>query len=342
MLECPKAIVQHLDALMQNGITDSYSLALYYEGNMYEAHKGSVRSSTGAAIAVQPNTPFNIGSVTKIITASLVVKLAENGQLSLDDKVLAFIPAYRYPHTIRQLMLHTAGFAPPEGLSWPVPEQLEPFKSKIYNHPVTTAADQRAEYYTQGYTVLMEIAEEASGMSLEQLGLKYLFQPLGMTDSTFEISGWTPGTYTLPYDGMNAGPVKELEGLAVTGDSGLYSTASDLLRFAVMLVSGGQYGEKQVFSPAAARLMNSEVTQGRFNKTPTMWVKGEQDLYGCFGDLLSPSAMGHPGFSGCMLVLDPSISFAGVLVTASQKLHADWSNYRRLWNVAMSSLSEHK
>ncbi|BBH22314.1 hypothetical protein Back11_36590 [Paenibacillus baekrokdamisoli] len=339
-MQCPNAIVQYLDNLIQEKVTDCYSLALYCNGNTYETHKGNVLTSNGSGILVQPQTPFNVGSVTKVITASLAVKLAEKGLISLDDPVSNYVSAYRYPHTIQQLMLHTAGYAPPESLDWPTPEQMGPFRRRIYDHPVSEVADRSAGYYTQGYTILMDIVEKAGGMSLESLGRRYLFEPLEMSNTTFETQSWEPGTYILPYDSGNNGPVKELEGLAVTGDSGLYATASDILRFGLMLLEDGQFGGRQVFSEAAAKLLKREVTNNRFNKTPALWIKGERDSYGCFGDFLSTSAMGHPGFSGCMLVIDPAFKFVGVLVTNSQKLHADWSNYRKLWNVAISCLTE--
>lgn len=341
MIHCPNEIVRYLDQLIHEKVTNCYSLALSSNGNTYESYSGSVLTSDGSEIVVQKDTSFNVGSVTKVITASIAVKLVEKGIISLDDPVTKYIPTYRYPHTILQLMLHTAGYESPlNGPPWPTPEKIESYKKQIYNHPITEVADRNAGYYTQGYTILMDIMEKASGMSLDSLGRRYLFEPLRMIDTTFQTSGSAPGTSTLPYDGGNNGPVKELEGLATTGDSGLYSTASDLLRFGVMLLEDGRFEGKQVFSKAAAKLMKREVTNNRFNKTPALWVKGLHDNYGCFGDLLSTAAMGHPGFSGCMLVLDPDIQFVGVLVTNSQKLHADVSNYRKLWNVTVSCLSD--
>ncbi|MFC5404143.1 serine hydrolase domain-containing protein [Cohnella soli] len=335
-MSCPYAVVEYVERLMQEKVTPCYSLAVAYRGKTYEAYGGTVLTSDGTKVVAGPDVPFNVGSVTKIITSSLAVKLAEKGLISLDDPVSKYVPAYRYPHTILQLMLHTAGFAPPESLQWPANEQLDSYKQRIYDHPVSEVADRSAVYYTQGYTILMDILEIASGSSLGDLGSRYIFEPMEMSNTTIETSGWMPGTYTLPYDNGNNGPVNELEGLAVTGDSGLYSTAADLLRFGRMLLADGRYEGKQLFSEAAAKLLKREVTNHRFNKTPAMWVKGERDLYGCFGDFMTPSAMGHPGFSGCMLAIDPGFDFVGAFVTNSQKIHADWSYYRKLWNVAIS------
>ncbi|MFD2328133.1 serine hydrolase domain-containing protein [Cohnella sp. GCM10020058] len=336
---CPEPIQAYLDRLLEENIASGYALAFSWQGQGYETAGGAVLTSSDGLIHIQPNTPFNVGSVTKIVTAALAVKLAERGRLSLADPVAKHVPAYRYDHSILQLMLHTAGFLPPEGLDWPKPEGMAAFRERIYAHQAAEEADRIATYYTQGYVVLMDVLEAASGMRLAQLARWELFEPLGMNDSAFDTQAWTPGTYTLPYDADNGGPLTALEGLAVTGDSGLYSTAPDLLRFGRMLLDGGRHEGRQVFSGAAAGLLMREVTNGRFYKTPAMWMRGPADGYGCFGDLLSPAAVGHTAFSGCMLVADPGTGFAGALVTNSQKLHADWSNYRKLWNVALAHLT---
>lgn len=340
MQHCPDAIVQCLDRFMSKGITDCYAFACSYENRSYGVSRGKVRTSDGTEMTIKLDTPFNVGSVTKVVTAALAVKLAEKGILTLDDSVKSYVSEYRYSHTIRHLLLHTAGYGTLDSLPWPAEEHMDAFRQHIYANPVSEAADLSAVYYTQGYTILMDVLESAAGERLESLARTYLFEPLHMVNTTFDTSKWTRGACTLPYDSDNKGPVAELEQLAVTGDSGLYSTAPDMLAFANMLLAEGRFEGKQLFSKAAAKLLLTEMTGGRFNKTPALWVKGERDLYGCFGDLLSASAAGHPGFSGCMLVLDPVSRFAGVLVTNSQKLHADWSNYRKLWNAALGSMNE--
>ncbi len=84
------------------------------------------------------------------------------------------------------------------------------------------------------------------------------------------------------------------------------------------------------------RWLLAEASAGRFNKTPAFWVKGAEDRYGCFGDLHTSSVVGHTGFSGCMLWIDPEYAIAGAIVTNSTRLHEDWRRYKRINNRLLS------
>ncbi|SFS56055.1 serine hydrolase [Paenibacillus sp. BC26] len=329
------ARVLYLEGLLQSGVTSCYAAAFYeVAGRIGEAYGGRIVTSNCSSMLPDRSRPFNVGSVTKVITAALMLKLAEQGELSLDDSVSRFVPAYRHATTLRQLMTHTSGLQWKNPWKWPRPEELAACRASIYECDLAEQPDRNAVYFSQGYFILMDVIEQVTGQSLESFAKETLFTPLGMILTTFHVLDWEPGNYSLPYDLDNRGPAIELEGLAVTGESGLYSTPGDLVHFAAMLLNGGMFDGKRIFSEAAVHAMLSEVTGGRFSKTPVFWMKSSLDLYGCFGDFVSPRAVGHPGFSGCMLMLDPQSRRAGCLVTNSQKLHADWSYYRRLWNIA--------
>ncbi|WP_308635087.1 serine hydrolase domain-containing protein [Paenibacillus silvisoli] len=329
--------VRYLQKLRKSGITACFGAAFYdcNDGEAGETYGGHIVTSNGSTLDQNGERPFNVGSVTKVITASLLIKLAETGELTLDDPVARFVPAYRHAATtIRHLMTHTSGLQWTTPWKWPRPEELDACRAAIYASELAELPELNAVYCTQGYLILMDVIESVtSGQRLEHFAREVLFEPLGMKHTTFIVTDWEPGSYSLPYDVQNLAPDSSLEGLAATGESGLYATPGDLIRFAAMLLEGGVYGGKTIFSEAAVQAMLSESTDGRFAKTAVFWSKGSRDRYGCFGDLLSPSAVGHPGFSGCMLMVDPGLGKAGVLVTNSQLLHADWTYYRRLWNL---------
>jgi CubicO group peptidase (beta-lactamase class C family) len=185
----------------------------------------------------------------------------------------------------------------------------------------------------------MDIIQRVSGQSLESFAREHLFDPLGMSNTTFDTATLRQGDYTLPCTSDNMASETKYDELDATGDSGLYSTASDLAKFGKLFLSGGQTSGKAVFSEAAIQFMLGDATGGRFARSPIAMMRQVNNTHGCFGDLNSPQAMGHPGFSGCMLTIDPMYGIAAAIVTNSQNLHADWGNYRAINNFMLSVFS---
>lgn len=322
---------EELSPCMSIGYLDCNREIRYAFTGGYSAPEGYDRT------AIDDRTRFNVGSVTKIVTASLIVKLIEEGLLTLRSPVRSVIPDYRFPDvTVWHLLTHTAGY---DGIDepWPSREDAEAYLRRIY------AIDSRAYtpgerqiYFTQGYTILMDIIERLSGKRLEAFARECLFDPLGMKDTTFETPLLEEGTFVLPWNYETGSGMSGLRNAAVTGDSGLYSTVSDLMLFAQLFLRQGKHGDRIVFSSAGVDLMLHEATGGRFSKTPIAWRKSDTDPHGCFGDLQSPACIGHPGFTGCMLTIDPHYGRIGVILSNSPRLHSDWRNYNKIWNKLMT------
>lgn len=336
---------QHNDAYfhdwMKRGITPCLTVSLFHEHDEIYAYVDGLTRTGGEPIDAK--TPFNIGSVSKPITAALIVKLAEMGKLSLHDKVSKYIAACRSPSvSLLHLMTHTGGYTQVPPWSRPQEHEMADFRNKLYALEPDEAPSLRASYFSFGYTILMDVVQAVAGQPIEQFAREHLFDPLDMRDTTYDMSGLPPGAYTLPCRLDSSAGVWEWDPasdrLAVTADSGVYSTAGDLTKFAGMLLCGGVRKGRRVFSGMSARLMLQESTGRRFAKTPAFWMKTEVDGYGCFGDLNSPQAVGHPGFSGCMLFIDPAYRAAGSIVTNSQQLYADSLNFGKMINRLLASL----
>ncbi|WP_409340452.1 serine hydrolase domain-containing protein [Paenibacillus sp. MBLB4367] len=307
------------------------------EDSLYEFREGFSAPAGYERSPIDRHTRFNIGSVTKIITGSLIVKLIEDGLLTLTTSVQTIIPSFPFSDvTVLHLLTHTAGY---EGFDepWPSKEDAEAYLIKIYRISNRSySPGERQIYFTQGYTILMDIVEKVTGTSLEQFARETLFVPLEMENTTFETERMQDHSFVLPWNYETGSCMSHLRHAAVTGDSGLYSTADDLMRFAELFLRAGKFRDKRIFSPAGIDLMMREVTNGKFAKTPVFWQRTDTDQYGCFGDLHSPSCIGHPGFSGCMLSIDPRYQRIGVILTNSPRLHSDEENYKIIWNKLMS------
>jgi CubicO group peptidase (beta-lactamase class C family) len=200
-----------------------------------------------------PNTPatvFEAGSVSKQFTAAAIVRLAQQGKLSLDDDVRRHVPEvpdYGTPITLRHLLNHTSGLR-----DWGSVVQLAgwPRGTRIYTHAhaLDVISRQRSlnftpgaeySYSNTGYNLLAMIVERVSGMSFAEFSRRELFEPLGMTktewrdDFTRTVKGrasaytWIDGAWHLQMPFEN-----------VHGNGGLLTTVDDLLRWNQALDSG--------------------------------------------------------------------------------------------------------
>lgn len=211
-----------------------------------------------AGIPVKTSDRFRIGSITKTFVATIVLQLAEEEALALDDAMADYLPAevaenieYGDEITIRQLMNMTSG----------IPDYLESeaFYEVIANTPdypwtaaetVTYAYDLEAyfppgegyAYSNTNYNLLQMIIESVTGSTLAQELQVRIFKPLGMDDSVLESpaalgQGIAHGYADWDGDGVldDVTFVNEGNGL---GDGGIISTADDLAIFARALFKG--------------------------------------------------------------------------------------------------------
>jgi D-alanyl-D-alanine carboxypeptidase len=216
---------------------------------------------------------FRIGSVTKTFVAALVLKLAEDGRLRLDDPVERWLPGL-IPNgraiTVRHLLSHTAGlfdyvedprvFRDPDR-RWD-PRALV---SIALDHPaVRSPPGRKFAYSSTNYLVLGLIAERAGGAPLAQQLRSRLFEPLGLRETSFvpgRVRGRHVHGYRAPsHQGIVTGaPVDTIRQPAwwTWAAGGIVSTADDLQRFFAALLRGNVVG------PALTRELETLVPAGR-------------------------------------------------------------------------------
>lgn len=285
---------------------------------------------------IGPTTAFNVGSITKIVTSALAIKLMERGVWSMNDPVRRFVPEYPFADVaIKHLLTHSSG-SRKQPIANPAPGEMEAFLRDVYATMEREAAPgERAVYDTTNHEIMMDMIQRATGQPIERFARTSLFDPLGMEHTSYNHAVFADGEYVLPCTTDNLLEDTQFDRRAPRGGTGMFSTAENLVKFGSLFLNKGRYGDSRVFSAAAIDFMLRECTGGKFAKTPVMFAKTERDLHGCFADLNSPRAVGHPGFSGCMLMIDPEYDVAAVIVTNSQLLHRDWRNYKRLLNALM-------
>ncbi|RYZ33025.1 MAG: class A beta-lactamase-related serine hydrolase, partial [Sphingobacteriales bacterium] len=165
-------------------------------------------------IPVTSSTMFRVASISKSVTAMAILRLRDEGKISLDDKASKYIPelnAQHYPTadapeiTIRHLLSHGAGF--PEDNPWgdrqladtdkDLAELLK--KGLSFSNPAGISY----EYSNLGFALLGKIVTIVSGKPYQQYIRDNIFAPLGMSNSTYEYSSIQPDQLAHGYRWLN-------------------------------------------------------------------------------------------------------------------------------------------
>jgi len=157
-----------------------------------------------AKVAVNDETIFHWGSITKTLTAISIMQLRDRGKLSLDDRIVRWVPELRAMHdaygmmdsiTVRMVLSHTAGF---QNGTWPygAGKPWEPFEPTTWNQLVAMMPYQellfrpgtRYSYSNPGFIYLARIIEQVTGDPWEAYVQKNIFAPLDLARSYFRAT----------------------------------------------------------------------------------------------------------------------------------------------------------
>jgi CubicO group peptidase (beta-lactamase class C family) len=196
----------------------------------------------------------------------------------------------------------------------------EQFLQKVVALDLAYAPGTKSVYSDLGFMLLGEVLERVAGEPLDAFVSRRIFAPLGMSSTRFcpgaELLACIAPTERDAWRGrLVRGEVHDENAYALGGiasHAGLFSTAGDLARFAQMLLNGGVYDHQRIVSRA---------TVERF--TRRAGVADSSRAYGwdtpapgsSAGDLLSPRAFGHTGFTGTSMWIDPERNLFIILLT---------------------------
>ncbi|QXJ21453.1 beta-lactamase family protein [Actinomadura graeca] len=170
---------ERLPGLAEEHGVPGVSVAVGVEGRVVEAAAGVLSTATG--VEATADSVFQIGSITKALTATLVMGLVAEGLVELDAPVARYVPGFREA-TVRQLLCHTSGF---EGDVFTDTGKgddcLEKYVELLADMPQIFAPGEMFSYNNAGYCVLGRIVEVARGEPFGRCMRDHLFTPLGMT-----------------------------------------------------------------------------------------------------------------------------------------------------------------
>ncbi|UFR01983.1 beta-lactamase family protein [Streptomyces sp. Go40/10] len=221
-----------------------------------------VRDMRSGAPALE-NGRFRAGSVTKVVTASIVLQLAAEGRIDLDGTVQHYLPGLLTqdfaPITVRQLLNYTSGLRPGSSLGDTVEEgYAHRFETLTPQQVVADSVAQgpayapgtRQTYGNIHYTVLGMLIEKVTGDSYAHQAEVRIFRPLGMRHSSFPVGGdpRIHGPHNRGYDWIDGRLVDvtdwNMTDRFAAGD--LISTTADLERLLVGLFRGRVVPEPQL------------------------------------------------------------------------------------------------
>jgi CubicO group peptidase (beta-lactamase class C family) len=224
-------------------------LGIIIDGQLVWVKSAGV-ADTQSRAAVTPDTVFRIASMTKSFTAMAILRLRDEGKLSLDDPVSKYVPALvdlPYPTkdspalTIRHLLSHSEGF--PEDNPWG-DRQLAQSDNAIKNFmrsgiPFSNAPGVAFEYSNFGFAILGQVVQAVSRKPYPEYIRNEILLPLGMKSSTFEAAEVpreriAPG-YRWEDNTWKDEPILAHGSFGAMG--GLWTTANDLSRYVAFLMS---------------------------------------------------------------------------------------------------------
>ncbi|HEY8881709.1 MAG TPA: serine hydrolase domain-containing protein [Roseateles sp.] len=279
-------------------------------------------------------TVFDAASLTKpVVTATLVQLLRERGQLDVEAPLQRYLPdcggADKAGITLRLLLTHSSGL--PAGLprngagDWAGRDDALRIACGL---PLAAAPGAQFRYSDVNFILLGLIVERVGGTTLDRLAERLIFQPLGMQDSGYlplrrmDAARIAP-TEKLPDGQVLRGEVhdptaRKMGGVA--GHAGLFTTTTDLARFARMLLAGGVAEDgRRLLSPQSVALLTMPQSPTALAEQRGMGWDIASPFARPRGSLYGATSFGHTGFTGCAVWLDPASRSFFVLL--SNRVH---------------------
>ncbi len=302
---------------IDDGAMPGATISIYHRGEKrLDAALGTLDYSRPATT----ETIYDLASLTKpMATGASVLTLVEQGRLTLTATLPEFFGSAADHHqdiTIKHLLTHTSG----------IPAWIPCYENGLGHDAAidailklpTVPVGTKYEYSCLNFILLHKIVEMVSNQSLNVFAHEHIFAPLGMKDTMFlpdeRFHHRIAPTMTqegprrdqtligIVHDGNACG----IGG--VSGNAGLFGTAADVATYGEALRTGKIFG-----SPTRARIFENQVNSGIGAHTFLFFAMGNG--YCPSGDLLSPHTVGHSGYTGTLLTIDPEHSLVVALLT---------------------------
>ena len=292
---------------------------------------------------MEPNTIFNIRSMTKMLTGAAVQILVDEGKLdvgaSVSEYILGFNNEKSKTITIEQLLTHRSGLPLSLFLEGPKMkdfEDLTAVANAVGERGPQFEPGSRFWYSDSGVDVLGALVEHVTGKKLDAFIREHFLIPLGMQNSIYlhdhdgskleDISSLyigIPGSWNKIWEPGN----KAFYPYAM-GSQSLYSTPEDFAQFLLMLANNGMYGDKQILSEKAVTRILTPFTEMKSLGSDIPYPTSFPDLKAYYGQMAivytengitgKPEVFGHSGSDGTYAWVWPHLDLIILYFTQSR------------------------
>jgi D-alanyl-D-alanine carboxypeptidase len=272
----PEALAQVktiLEAARQEQQVPGLSIAVVHDQRVLWS-QGIGMANLQAQHPATPHTLYGVGSITKLLTATALLHLRDQGRLLLDEPVERYVPTFilasRFadprPPTFRQLLSHTAGL--------PREAPLDYWQSQVFPSAVLVLESLKQtelifeplhsyKYSNLGYAILGYALEQIAHQPYQHYLTEQILRPLGMDQSGYEISRLDNTRlatgYMLKQGGIAQRETTPPDYRALTSAMGLYSSVEDLTRFLSLQFHEGPADNTHVLGASTLREMRTPV-----------------------------------------------------------------------------------
>ena len=347
-----------IDALIHKEVAEGFpgAVLLIAKNGQIIKHTayGYRQTYDGDRLLVNPppmttDTLFDLASNTKMFAVNLALQhLVSEGRVRIDDPVSKYLPDFRGDGresiTLRQVITHSAGFAPEVRFFDPKLKEKGLFsrdraitRALLPKIPLEYKPGMKTEYSDTDYIILGFIVEAVTGRRLDQYVESEIYQPLGLSHTLYNplIKGFSSDQFAATERNGNtrdhrtdfpgvrrhtlAGEVHDEKAFyslgGVSGHAGLFSRTLDLAVLGQTLLNGGGYGGYRLCDPATLQQFTKpsdhDMHYGLGWDKNNIWE---------FGPYASPETIGHTGWTGTVTAIDPKHDLVVILLT--NKIHA--------------------
>src|SRR5215210_1493369 len=303
-----EALESHISSLIESDTLPALSVSVV-KGDRLVWSKGFGLADLATASPASPRTSYLWFSMTKIVTATAVVRLAEDGKLDLDAPADEYFPGFKVvsqptPVTVRHLLNHSSGLANPLPIRWVRPAAAPDFDRGAFverllskNRRLKSVPGERASYSNLGYLVLGEVISEVTGTSYEEHVRAEILSPLGMARTGFSYPEpakdgaatgyqplWRPLT-PLFRAALPRGVVGPRQGRYVSFDrfyvkgpayGGLVGGVEEAARFVVLHLNGGKVDDTRLLSAESVSEMRRITPRGGKRDFGLGWFRSHE------------------------------------------------------------------
>jgi CubicO group peptidase (beta-lactamase class C family) len=263
-------LADELPTLIEKYNVPAAAVAVLADGEVVEEATGVLNKATG--VEATTDSIFQIGSITKLWTSTLVMQLVDEGKVDLDVPIRTYLPEFRIGDedaaariTTRMLLNHTAGF---EGDIFtdtgPGDDCIEKYLGVLHEVPQLFPPGEQFSYNNAGYCVLGRLVEVLREKTYDACLREHLFAPLGLTHaatSPYEAIMFRAAMGHIelePGTGFSPAPVWALARSNAPAGAMLAMSARDLLTFARMHLEDGKAPDgTQLLAPGTTARMHA-------------------------------------------------------------------------------------